>query len=156
MNSLAFTTSVFERLCQDNTENSQDIVENIRLNLNALFNTRQFSIGNTANSDGLTALTYYGLPEITTINTEDTAPRNLFLETLTKQIKLYEPRLQHVNIKIAERPTTSPRQLELIIETELKQPHDPHPLIFRSALNLSTYIIQLEPPYAERISGTLS
>lgn len=149
------TPSVFDRLTKQDTAAQSTITENIRRNLSALLNTRRLPA--PVSSDDLTpALTRYGVPEMSIVSVDDETARDAFMTMIAQQISIFEPRLRHISVFIPEKKRISPRRLELVIEAELYNSPEHKTLAFRSVLDLSSCFIQLEEPYVERISGTLS
>ena len=147
------TPSVFDRLMQKETA----ISKYIRHNLSALLNTRRFpalALDQSGNPDP--ALTRYGLSEMSAVNADDEIARNALLAVIAQQVSIFEPRLRQVKVFIPEKQPASRRRLELVIEAELHNAAERKILAFRSVLDLASCLIQLEEPYAERISCALS
>lgn len=158
MKSHHFTQSVFDRLIIQQVKPTQSIIsENIRRNLCALLNTRRYpSLALEPSSNPDSTLANYGLTEILAVNLDDDQSKDNFLAIIAQQISIFEPRLRQVNVSIKEKNQSSLRQLELIIEAELRFTNEYNTLAYRSVIEFSSRFIQLEEPYAERVSGTLS
>lgn len=151
------SSSVFDRLSQSTLSEKNDIIEDIRCHLSALFNTRRYPASVAESFDNnQPAITTYGLPEITMISADDERSCNALLTTIARQISIFEPRLRRVNVFLSKKSQTTSGCLELIIEAELHSAYTMKTLTFWSVIDLSAHHIQLEYRYAERISGALS
>ncbi|NKC23156.1 type VI secretion system baseplate subunit TssE [Ochrobactrum oryzae] len=159
----ALYPSVLDRLIQpviampSGTAIQDEVADDIRRNLIALFNTRRYpGFASVSGNDHIGALPLYGLPEMAAISVDDETACNSFLAMIKRQILIFEPRLRQVYVSLSDTKRISPRCLELIIEAELCCTPELQILAFRSVIDLSSRYIQLEEHYAERVSGVLS
>ncbi|WP_439271938.1 type VI secretion system baseplate subunit TssE [Pseudochrobactrum sp. HB0163] len=153
--------SVLDRLTQHTaiaqTEMSlrDEMAENIRLHLSALFSTRRYPVVPKTSEMNPVSFITYGLPEMTIIGSDDAATHALFLNRIARQISDFEPRLHQVKVFLSEKSQSTSGCLEIIIEAKINCTNKPQPLAFRSVIDLLSCHIQLENAYAKRISGTL-
>jgi type VI secretion system protein ImpF len=144
------TQSVLERLIdldpgtpadppQSRTQSVRQLKAALRRDLEWLLNTRQIPGGVPESYEELEQSLYgYGLPDVTTLNSNSTRDRNRLLRMLENAIASFEPRLNGIKVTMVDSGSSSGRQLRFQIEGLLMMDPAPELVSFDTVLQLSS------------------
>ena len=147
--------SILDRLLDDAPEMERDrplsatdaltvLRRAVRRDLEALLNARRrlFSIGRAYPELGASSLSF-GLPDYTAGSMNEAAAREALRREIERCIKLFEPRLVNVTVKLMQRRDEMDTTLQLRIEALLHADPAPEPISFDTIVNAATAEIEV-------------
>jgi type VI secretion system protein ImpF len=147
--------SILDRLLDDAPEMERDrplsatdaltvLRRAVRRDLEALLNARRrlFSIGRVFPELGVSSLSF-GLPDYTAGSMNEGAAREALRREIERCIKLFEPRLVNVTVKLVQRKDEMDTTLQLRIEALLHADPAPEPISFDTIVNAATAEIEV-------------
>lgn len=140
----AIQTSLLDKLSSnlnlDKQTSTEELYEKIRLNLEAILNSRlRYFYLPVEMKELSTSLLRYGLSDFMNINNANQAMRTRLCEEIKSLILCFEPRLFATRVSVQNSPEDEPRILKLQIEAQLRIYDNCKYSIFESSIHLNQH-----------------
>lgn len=144
-NRLRVTTSVFDRLLDDDPKSQReaptsshvalrDLKLSVRRDLEWLLNSRQSIVEVPETLEEVNrSVAVYGLPDVTGLSVTNQAERNKLVRSIEKALKVFDPRFKNPKV-VLEQTTSTDRQLRFRIEAILDIDPAPERVVFDTVL----------------------
>ncbi len=144
-NRLRVTTSVFDRLLDDDPKSQReaptsshvalrDLKLSVRRDLEWLLNSRQSIVEIPETLEEVNrSVAVYGLPDVTGLSVTNQAERNKLVRSIEKALKVFDPRFKNPKV-VLEQTTSTDRQLRFRIEAILDIDPAPERVVFDTVL----------------------
>jgi type VI secretion system protein ImpF len=147
--------SVLDRLIDERPDETREapktrsqVLREVKLSLQRdlenLLNTRRRATGWPADLTELeVSLANYGIPDIAGADLGAEENRQHFAETVAETIRRFEPRFQHVDVRMLQNADPLERTLRFRIDALLRAEPAPEPVVFDSSLQPATCNVQV-------------
>jgi type VI secretion system protein ImpF len=148
-NEIRITPSVLDRLLDDRPQESREapasrqtslrlLKDAVRRDLEWLLNTRLApGVAPEELPEVHRSLAAYGLPDFTTANVKSTEEQDLLRQTVENAVRLFEPRLEGVEVFV-DRLEDTLRAMRFRIEARLRVEPAPEPVVFDTMLQMGS------------------